>query len=344
MILKHGKILVPDGTRSHLGEHVISMDARVAGVFPSEKGKVRSDFGTAGIPAGRVWNDAGWLRAAGVFARRIFERWALRREDRAEGTEFFAAARHKPFWRVWIRRYALAFVITAGLHAALFMIPAGTSSRGGGAGEKSAAADNRAFILIEAAGMDAHASVQSQGASAAGGESAEVLSADEVAAVAAEMIAGELAVLKSDSFAWMSADGRMSLADAGGGFDILGGMRLAAGSGIGSGFGEGGFSFGRMNGAGIAGGGGRMVSATFMPEPAYPETARRERREGVVELAVDINAFGRASAVEVAKSSGHEDLDAMARTTVLRQWRFVRNAPDDARHCVVIITFNLRKG
>ncbi|MDR0353265.1 MAG: energy transducer TonB [Opitutaceae bacterium] len=85
---------------------------------------------------------------------------------------------------------------------------------------------------------------------------------------------------------------------------------------------------------------GGAPSVAFLPDPLYPELARRERREGVVELAVGVGVHGRTDWVSVAQSSGHADLDEAARNVVLRQWRFHRGG-QTARECVVRITFSL---
>jgi len=53
----------------------------------------------------------------------------------------------------------------------------------------------------------------------------------------------------------------------------------------------------------------------------YPERARRDKREGVVRLKVEVLADGKAGAVEVAKTSGSEDLDQAA-VKAARKWRF----------------------
>jgi protein TonB len=57
------------------------------------------------------------------------------------------------------------------------------------------------------------------------------------------------------------------------------------------------------------------------PEPEYPAAARRAHQEGVVVLAVEVDATGRPTAVSVRKSSGFPLLDEAARDGVQR-WRF----------------------
>lgn len=58
------------------------------------------------------------------------------------------------------------------------------------------------------------------------------------------------------------------------------------------------------------------------PPPAYPRAAQAGRREGQVMLRVTVGADGVPTAVEIAQSSGHRDLDAAARAQVLKHWRF----------------------
>ncbi len=53
------------------------------------------------------------------------------------------------------------------------------------------------------------------------------------------------------------------------------------------------------------------------PAPRYPPKARRARVEGTVLLRVVIDTQGNASEVQVHRSSGHDELDAAARSAVL---------------------------
>jgi len=57
------------------------------------------------------------------------------------------------------------------------------------------------------------------------------------------------------------------------------------------------------------------------PKPAYPESARREGREGRVLLRVLIDDQGETKAVEVSRSSGSDALDQAA-TSAIKRWRF----------------------
>jgi periplasmic protein TonB len=56
--------------------------------------------------------------------------------------------------------------------------------------------------------------------------------------------------------------------------------------------------------------------------PAYPESARRRREQGRVELRVNVSADGMPIDVSVAGTSGYPSLDAAAQSAV-RQWRFI---------------------
>jgi len=60
----------------------------------------------------------------------------------------------------------------------------------------------------------------------------------------------------------------------------------------------------------------------YAPNPPYPPAARREGREGMVELLVLIDGRGRAKRAEVSRSSGYDDFDESARNTVMTRWQF----------------------
>jgi protein TonB len=125
------------------------------------------------------------------------------------------------------------------------------------------------------------------------------------------------------------------------GFGLPGGGQgrgnQAAGSGAGGGGGSngiagGGYGFGTLGASGSGGGGtgegrggsgyGRVgVEPLFMGSGEYPERARRNKQEGVVQLKLEVLADGKTGAVEVLKSSGTEDLDKAA-VKAARKWRF----------------------
>lgn len=58
------------------------------------------------------------------------------------------------------------------------------------------------------------------------------------------------------------------------------------------------------------------------PHPAYPEEARKEGQQGVVQLRVAVDEHGQVTSVTVARSSGYPLLDERARSTVAERWRF----------------------
>ncbi|KXU37648.1 hypothetical protein AXK12_01540 [Cephaloticoccus capnophilus] len=60
----------------------------------------------------------------------------------------------------------------------------------------------------------------------------------------------------------------------------------------------------------------------YAPNPPYPPAARREGREGMVELLVLVDGRGRAKRAEVSRSSGYDDFDETARNTVMTRWQF----------------------
>jgi protein TonB len=57
------------------------------------------------------------------------------------------------------------------------------------------------------------------------------------------------------------------------------------------------------------------------PRPEYPESARREGREGLVLLRVLVDDQGRSKKVEISGSSGSSALDRAA-AEAIRRWRF----------------------
>ena len=74
-------------------------------------------------------------------------------------------------------------------------------------------------------------------------------------------------------------------------------------------------------------------------KPAYPISARRQKREGLVELLVNIDADGNVLDVSVATSSGHEDLDQAAMDGV-RNWKF-SSAESGVQGKLVTVRFDL---
>jgi protein TonB len=59
----------------------------------------------------------------------------------------------------------------------------------------------------------------------------------------------------------------------------------------------------------------------YQTKPEYPESARRERAEGVALLRFEVLATGRVGEVRVSRSAGHRDLDRAA-IDAIRTWQF----------------------
>ena len=83
---------------------------------------------------------------------------------------------------------------------------------------------------------------------------------------------------------------------------------------------------GRGSGIGHGDGGGAakfvQVSYAYSPRPQYPDSARREGKEGRVLLRVLVDEEGRSKSVEVNQSSGSVALDRAA-TEAIKYWRFL---------------------
>jgi periplasmic protein TonB len=107
----------------------------------------------------------------------------------------------------------------------------------------------------------------------------------------------------------------VSVSPAGTGGNNLAAGRFGVASGSGSGNGE---------GPGTGHAEATLTQARYRetPQPHYPDSARREGKEGRVLLSVLVDEEGRAKAIEVNTSSGHDTLDQAA-TEALKKWRFV---------------------
>ena len=90
------------------------------------------------------------------------------------------------------------------------------------------------------------------------------------------------------------------------------GTGTAKGSGVGSGSGLGG-----------SGSGPILTQARYRdtPRPKYPDSARRDGREGRVLLRVLVDNQGRSKEVEINRSSGSDALDRAA-AEAIKRWRF----------------------
>jgi protein TonB len=81
--------------------------------------------------------------------------------------------------------------------------------------------------------------------------------------------------------------------------------------------------FGAGTGQSIGNGNGQYTRArtSDAPKPKYPDTARRDGKEGRVLLRVLVNEEGRTASVQVNRSSGAEALDQAA-VEAIKRWRF----------------------
>jgi protein TonB len=97
----------------------------------------------------------------------------------------------------------------------------------------------------------------------------------------------------------------------------------ATGSGNGLGLPGTGLGRGSGTGSGPSASGTALTQARYRdtPRPDYPESARREAREGRVLLRVLVDDQGHSKQVEINSSSGDDALDRAA-AEALRRWRF----------------------
>ncbi|MDP0499027.1 MAG: energy transducer TonB [Verrucomicrobiota bacterium JB022] len=84
-----------------------------------------------------------------------------------------------------------------------------------------------------------------------------------------------------------------------------------------------------------------LPTARYNPPPRYPANARREGREGLVMVAIQVSPQGRVLEVNLAHSSGHDDLDQRALSAV-RRWRFEPLGGRDALTFEYPIQFTLQ--
>jgi len=101
----------------------------------------------------------------------------------------------------------------------------------------------------------------------------------------------------------------------------FGGANAGAGNG---GFGASGTGTGPGNGTGLGESAVALTQVRYRdtPRPDYPESARREGRQGSVLLRVLVDEQGRSKKIEINRSSGSETLDRAA-TEAIKRWRFI---------------------
>jgi protein TonB len=144
--------------------------------------------------------------------------------------------------------------------------------------------------------------------------------------------------LAAETLATVS-DGPMALVAAANSAETIGGTisfssandANSSGNGLGGGGGNGFGSSGSGAGHGSANGDGSGSSAKGIaltqasyrdtPRPAYPDSARREGREGRVLLRALVDDQGRIKQVEINNSSGSDTLDRAA-VEAIKRWRF----------------------
>ncbi len=104
------------------------------------------------------------------------------------------------------------------------------------------------------------------------------------------------------------------------------GVGVAAGAGSGAaggGKGGGGSGTGGASGEGSGEGGGGCSGSGYRAGdlPAYPSSAKRTGREGVVTVRALVGVDGKPASVTVLKTSGYDDFDNAA-VTAVKKWRF----------------------
>jgi TonB family protein len=90
---------------------------------------------------------------------------------------------------------------------------------------------------------------------------------------------------------------------------------------------------GDTTGDGFGGAGIRIAHADYgaNPAPMYPVGSRQRAEEGTVTLHVLVAIDGSVKRIEIAESSGFDDLDRSAVDTVRSRWRFVPAERNDGR-------------
>jgi len=230
-------------------------------------------------------------------------------------------------------RWASFFILSMSLHAAALLYPVSFAARGQ---EQFL----RVTILPEAADQGAGDRPKNGGASPArvaaqraprlAAQLAKKKSAEQTQLLSASVesapsfTAADAAVFSSPANESEPKDGKPSLAlgQSNGGFGGAssgagnGGLVASAGSGAGAGNGNGGANFAEKPAALT------QVRYRDTPQPNYPESARREGRQGNVLLRVLVDEQGRSKKIEINRSSGSAALDRAAAEAIQR-WRFI---------------------
>ncbi|MBR1870849.1 MAG: energy transducer TonB, partial [Kiritimatiellae bacterium] len=76
---------------------------------------------------------------------------------------------------------------------------------------------------------------------------------------------------------------------------------------------------------------------------AYPAAARRRGDEGTVVLAFNVNMARRAENIEVVRSSGHEALDAAAKSALEKATFAIAPGHSPDTRCTIPIAFRLSR-
>lgn len=208
-------------------------------------------------------------------------------------------------------KLALFFFLSLAVHAAALLIAVSLNGR----------AAQRAIVVailpIESGSQPSGSATKSVKAislnSSAGAK--PIPDVGEIPPVVVATLAADKIVAAITGVAAASSGG--DIAAPGGGAGGSGSSVGRAGTGLGTAAGSG-------EGSAAAPASPTLTQARYRetPQPQYPDSARRAGKEGRVLLRVLVDEEGRAKAVEVNSSSGHDMLDQAA-SEALKKWRFV---------------------
>lgn len=225
-------------------------------------------------------------------------------------------------------KLALFFSLSLILHAAAFLVPVSLNGR----------ATDRAITVtilpLESATQQSGGAGGSQLAEKRAGskKSGKTGSIDQHSDSAPSSIPAALEKFPVDVPSVVADKSVMSIAGASmAGVSNSSGELATGSSGTGgNGFGTGGLGTGSGNGSANGEGSGTGQAGAMLtlaryretPQPHYPDSARREGKQGRVLLRVLVDEEGRTKTIEVNASSGHDMLD-LAATEAIKKWRFV---------------------